>query len=111
MLSAVNTILNRLWRACVLTVSLIFGGSATHGTQQPPPSPTLSQRVAAVRQRVGQVRDNNVVQGQESAPKEGASPSQWGNSWANWNNWNNWNNWGNWHDWNQWQNFGNWGDR
>jgi hypothetical protein len=108
MIRSVSTVLSWLRRAFILTLGLIFGSTTTQATPKPL-SPTLSERVAAVRKCVTQNRDHSFVpQDKASASGEETAGPQWGNQWANWNNWGNW---GNWHDWNQWQNFSNWGNR
>jgi hypothetical protein len=84
---------------------LLAGGLIGSQAKAAIPTPSIPQRVAAVRGELHKRMDAApTLAGTEAASKlpytlrEVASWLNWVN-WPNWNNWRNWNNWANWQNW------------
>jgi hypothetical protein len=84
---------------------LMAGGLFGSQAKASVPTPTVPDRVAAVRAEINKrVADAQNLGGLEAVTKlpyaqvEVASWLNWVN-WSNWNNWRNWNNWANWRNW------------
>src|SRR5580658_1718744 len=80
----------------------LFGGQAI---QAATPSPTIPDRVAAVREQL--YKRLAVLGSPEALSKLPYSQMQVA-SWLNWVNWPNWNNWRDWNNWRNWNNWPNW---
>lgn len=79
----------------------LFGGQAAQAAVS---TPTIPDRVAAVRAQLNQRVADTGVEGIEKLPYTQMQVASWLN-WVNWPNWNNWRDWNNWRNWNNWPNW------
>jgi hypothetical protein len=115
-------ILSGIVPAGAVGVSLLLGSSAPavaspdpSGAQPQAAAPRVSERLAAIRDAVSTVAEQDAVT-HENARRD--LRLAWGNWWRNggwgwggyrpwggwgWPNWNNWHNWNNWNNW--WRNW------
>jgi hypothetical protein len=83
----------------------LFAGQAAQASV---PTPTIPDRVAAVRSEMNKrIAEVQQVSGAEAIQKLPFAELQLA-SWLNWVNWPNWNNWRDWNNWRNWSNWPNW---
>ncbi len=96
-------------RKAVCSLFLAGGlfGSNAHAAI-PAASPTIPNRVAAVRaeinKRVAEAQDLGGLEAITKLPYAQVEVASWLN-WVNWQNWGKWNNWSNWSNWSNWRNW------